>query len=329
MKENKSNTFSFINKHYIWQNEYGNRLTIRSMTQQLAFMITGGMDCKNIKEFEPYKYLYSNLFFGYVGTKVDEQAHKILAIRDAYNYGYDQKRLRADETLFVREDYKSIFSKYIEDIILDMFKKNGNINGTNQLLRRMYFFYNTKGDSEIDDEDIFSKQFRKYIRLKNGNEPDKNDNLLVKSALNMIYTGAAKSNGSDIPVTLNRESGYTQNVQYVIGTIKQGKVKIKIVKSVQFENYTQNQWIPKIMVEGNELNQVVNLPLLDYFEDLKNGVISTNIDAQLSKGIENIKSEILNIVLKDIEDDGDFSLIVLGTGTYDTVNFSISDERIS
>ena len=193
----------------------------------------------------------------------------------------------------------------------------------------MYFFYNTKGDSEIDDEDIFSKQFRKYIRLKNGNEPDKNDNLLVKSALNMIYTGAAKSNGSDIPVTLNRESGYTQNVQYVIGTIKQGKVKIKIVKSVQFENYTQNQWIPKIMVEGNELNQVVNLPLLDYFEDLKNGVISTNIDAQLSKGIENIKSEILNIVLKDIEDDGDFSLIVLGTGTYDTVNFSISDERIS
>lgn len=71
------------------------------------------------------------------------------------------------------------------------------------------------------------------------------------------------------------------------------------------------------------MHRNIDLPLLDYFEDLKNGIIDTNIDAQLSKGIESIKSEILPIA-KDEEDDM-FTLIVDTNEGYDEISFNISE----
>lgn len=35
--ENKTKVYEFINNHFIWLTEYGTRLTIRSMTEQLAY----------------------------------------------------------------------------------------------------------------------------------------------------------------------------------------------------------------------------------------------------------------------------------------------------
>ena len=330
LKDNKTNTIDFISKHYAWLNEYGTRLTIRNMTQQLAFMITGGVDCNNIKQHESYMYLYSNLFFGYVGTRIDDMAQKIYAIGESRKCGYDQKRLRVDETLFIKEDFSSVFSKTIVDIINEMQKNNGNINGLNSLLRRMYFFYNTSIDLARDTEDIFSRQFGRYIELKNtGAQPTAKDNDLIKRALNMIYTGSAKYSNHGIPVTLSRESGYTQNVQYVIDTLKTNKIKLISEASDQFGGYGKKQIRLVIQIDKTKLKQTINLPLLDYFEDLKDGIINTNIDAQLSKGIENIKSEILDIVLEDVADDEDFMLIVLGNGEFESVSFTISDGRIS
>ena len=41
------------------------------MTEQLAYMITGGMSCEEVTNNDAYKYLFSNLFFGYIGTKLN------------------------------------------------------------------------------------------------------------------------------------------------------------------------------------------------------------------------------------------------------------------
>lgn len=327
LKENRINTLEFIKKYYIWQNEYGSRLTIRSMTQQLAFMLTGGFNCEDVIDIEPYKYLYSNLFFGYIGTKEDQEARKIYAISESNRHGFDKRRLRVDEKLFVEENYATLFSDNIKQIILDMFKQNGNISGTDKLLRRMFFFYNIKSDLTGDYEDIFSKQFERYVKLKYSEEsPNRTDHSLVRCALNMIYTGIANENDASIPVTFNRETGYTQNVQYVIGSVRRNKVQLKKTEIDQFD-HVGKKYSLIIQVEGKQLKQEVNLPLLDYFEDLKNGIINTNIDAQLSKGIENIKSEILDIVLNDVE-EGEFSLIVLKNGGFETKSFSVGKDSI-
>lgn len=332
MVDNKVNTFDFINKHYIWLHEYGKRLTIRNMTQQLAFMFTGGYDCEEVKDNEPYLYLYTNLFFGFIGRNLDGNALKIPAIAEAANCKYEEKRLRVDETLFIKEDYNSLFSKDVVKIIEKTIKQNGYCNGFNEMFKRLYFFCNMAVSHEIDDEDIFSKQFDRYVELKyNHVKPSKKDNSLVKSALQMIYTGRSSQGATSLPVTFNRESGYTQNVQFVLDDIKLSSIQLKTFsndKLVCDTVYEKDDL--RIVINRQPLRQDITLPLFDYFEELKNGVINTNIDAQLSKGIENIKAEILDIVLQGDPDDDSFSLIVMkDDGDFDQKFLQIDEGRIS
>lgn len=328
MLSNKNNTLDFVRKHYLWLSEYGTRLTIRSMTQQLAFMFTGGVECNDVKEEEDYKYLYSNLFFGYVGITKDEKAQKILAIEEASKQEYDKKRLRADEKLFIEEDYKKVFSNDVEGIIKKTINNNGNISGLNPMIRRMYFFFNILTDHKEMDYDVFSPQFDRYIELKYKDEsPNIKDNELIKNALCMIYTGSIKQHNNDIPITLNRESGYTQNVQFVIENIKSNKIKIVKECKDDFDGCGDKRNVLKLSVDNMTLNQEITLPLFDYFEELKNGILNTNIDAQLSKGIENIKAEILDIVLsKGIDDE--LSMIVTTSNGYVQVDLDIVDGKI-
>ncbi len=331
MSENKDNTLDFIRKHYTWLNEYGKRLTIRNMTQQLSFMFTGGFDCEAITDEQPYRYLYSNLFFGYFGSIMDPRALNITAIKEANECRYEEKRLRIDENLSVKEDYEALFSQEISEIIRLTIKQNGHPSGFNEMFKRMYFFFNTQSNHDIDDEDIFSKQFDRYVNLKyGGKNPNTKDHNLIRSALQMIYTGTLNTNTINLPITLNRESGYTQNVQFVIDDIKLNTIQLRSTESKTLSTFNNKKYDLYISIGRNRLKQDITLPLFDYFEDLKNGIINTNIDAQLSKGIENIKAEILDIVLKDLLEEDTFALIIMNSdGGYEQINLTMEDGKIS
>ena len=75
--DNKDRVYEFIRYYYIWQTEYGTRLTIRSMTEHLAYIFTGGDGCEDVKPGKLHKKLFSNLFFGYEGiiASVDKGIH--------------------------------------------------------------------------------------------------------------------------------------------------------------------------------------------------------------------------------------------------------------
>lgn len=65
------------------------------------------------------------------------------------------------------------------------------------------------------------------------------------------------------------------------------------------------------------------MPLLNYFEELKNGIISTNVDPQLSHGIESLKAE-----LSELMDDSDetFEMIILRNSGVKAVSLEIADD---
>ena len=71
MAGQKEHVSSFIEKHYIWQQEYGNKLTVRQIVAHLAFTITGGLSCRQVKVSKGFRFrhLCSNSFFGYRGIK--------------------------------------------------------------------------------------------------------------------------------------------------------------------------------------------------------------------------------------------------------------------
>ena len=52
--------------------------------------------------------------------------------------------------------------------------------------------------------------------------------------------------------------------------------------------------------------------MLDHFEDLRDGVIATNIDPQLSHGIEDLKATLLSVA--DTDEDRLDMLVMSNTG---------------
>lgn len=317
----------FLNMHYIWMTEHGRRLTIRSMTEQLAYMLTGGFSCEEMFRTDAHKYLFSNLFFGYVGTLMNPKAQNILAVKEAANCGYDGKRIRSDESFLVNQSFTTTFGKDMSDILVEAQRKNAYVSGWTQLLRRAYYFTNIETDPKVLEqnyEDIFSRQFHRFLKLRNGEiTPMKMDAKLLCDALSMIYLGAM-NDGQTIPITLSRESGISQNVQMITGEINKKNIKI-IAQSTNDNMFhsSRNRYCLKIEINHQVLDSQITLPLLNYFEELKNGIISTNIDPQLSHGIESLKAEISEqIEAQEVV----FEMILLKNTGPKTVELEISED---
>ena len=323
----------FITKHYIWLTEHGKRLTIRSMAEQLSFMLTGGEKCLDsekcvdINKTKKYKYLFSNLFFGYRGINVDPQALRILSVKEANNCAYYSKRLRADEKLFIEEDY-SVFSQEVRDIIKEFknnISQNKNLYGEwMDFLRRTYLMLNIITDEKNireDWEDAFSKQFHRFCELRGGATISGYDHNLIREALSMIYLGNI-GNQNDLFLTLSHKSGITQNVQLITGYEKFSRIKLLSVDSKDsFFNKNIKKSKLLISVNGQVLDCEISLPLVNYFEELRNGIISTDIDPQLSHGVESIKAQ-LNSICGGYEN---FGMIIDGK---DNIDLRIEDEKI-
>lgn len=327
--KNKKQVYEFLNMHYVWLLEYGKRLTIRSMTEQLAYMITGGFQCTEVVVTDKYKYLFSNLFFGYVGTIVNPKALNIIAVKEAQNCGYDNRRLRIDEMLLINREYHEMICKEVAEIISDAEQKNVHVSGWIEFIRRTYFFTNIVTDEQIREhtyEDMFSKQYRRYLALRNGyTSPSKMDSNLVCDALSMIYVGTTYNDGM-IPLTLSRESGIAQNVQLITGNLYKKGIKLvqRTIKDGLLSDEKQRYSL-KLEVNKQELKSEITLPLLNYFEELKNGIISTNVDPQLSHGIESLKAELSEIVGE--EDKESFEMIILKNSGPKLVEFEIADNK--
>ena len=327
--KNKTTVYEFINNHFIWLTEYGTRLTIRSMTEQLAYMITGGMSCEEVTNIEAYKYLFSNLFFGYIGTKLNARALNIIAIAAANKCMYEHKRLRSDEKLLVSKEYNEIFGDAVKEIITDAEKNNAFIGGWTEFLRRTYLFTNIITDDVVksqDYEDVFSKQFKRYLALRDGTDtPSKTDANLIADALSMIYVGTP-SDGTEIPLTLSRESGITQNVQLITGTIPLRRLRVKAMNTKDSTfNKGKDRYELRLEIDRTSLDTVLTLPMLDYFEELKNGVIATNIDPQLSHGVERLKTQISEL-LEDDEDENVIEIVVLKNTGNDNIRLELTDD---
>lgn len=328
---NRQRVLNFLKYHYIWLIEHGTRLTIRSMTEQLSYMLTGGFECDQVVPMEKDKLLFFNLFFGYIGLKNNKRANIILAVKEAKKCNYDQKRLRADEVLFIGCDYDSVFGKDMAEIISDAKKYDGYLMGWQEFVRRAYIFTNiVTNDEDIkrDDEDIFSKQYNRFLELRDGrSKPAKYDASLVVDALSMIYLGTIATDGNeDIPITLSKESGLTQNVQLITGYILTRKLNLVAEKTrdIIFDE-AHSRYELRLKVENKILDCNITLPMLNYFDELRNGVISTNIDPQLSHGVESLKAQLSS--LRDNADDNAIEMIVLKNNKSCFYNLELTDDR--
>ena len=139
----------------------------------------------------------------------------------------------------------------------------------------------------------------------------------------MIYIGVSNINDSPLPLTLSRENGITQNVQLLEGKISTDKIQLKQKKTSDCTFGGKKKELV-LKIDDHELKTKINLPLLNYFNELKNGIISTNIDPQLSHGIESLKAELSECVKK--EENDELEIIILKTKGPKSIKLELSKD---
>lgn len=241
--------------------------------------------------------------------------------------GLDRKRVRSDEELLVRRNYRDLFGESMQKIIAEAEGTPDILyGGWAEELRRFYYFLNIRTDKEIiqqDVEDIFSRQFFYYVDIRSGkNKQTKYQKTLIENALRMMYLGSIKlENSSAIPITLSKDSGISQVVQLVVGMIQMNKMVIETESNCEISN---RKFKLVLRIRSEDVRFEINLPMLDYFEELKNGIIATNIDPQLSHGIDSLKAKLAEYAQREAEED-ELELIILGKKDYDLLKISVDN----
>ena len=294
---------AFIQNHYIWMQEHDRKFTIRQIVAHLAYSITGDMDCEDVAiqatEHSKSKYLFtmlfSNLFFGYRGFDVDSRSAMLASVRAIMSESYDRTRLQADEKLFVVEDYQS-FLPEVRTILSEIRENHGQTPANWQAaVRRTFILFDTdtdEGRSENLLRDVYSVCFPRYLRIRQGAKPDPKDKALILSALQMLFMGAGAGNKS-VKITLMRSSGLTQSVQLVLDELKSGKFSL-VPEEVSDFDESAHRYRLVMDVKGKRIAEIT-LPMLNYFYEISQGAIATNLDPLLSHGIDSIKAQLISV----------------------------------
>ncbi|WMJ22914.1 hypothetical protein RBG61_13115 [Paludicola sp. MB14-C6] len=330
--ENESKIFDFLHNHFIWQQEHGKRLTIRQIIAQITFALTAGLDCKDVKIIDNksylFKHLFSNALFGYNGFDINQKASSIQAIEDIQTNGYDRKCLISDEDLFIRQDITALHPG-IQELILDMKNHYSCVNSIkwNQALRRMYILFNIETNDIKNAETtktVFSKKFPRYLELRNGKSPNNDDKVLIMEAFSILFVGYICKNIKELPITLNRGNGISQSVQLLLGEISNKYINLKTIDtgSNLFEKDQKKQLF--IEAFGYRINQPISLPLLNYFEEIRSGAISTDISPQLTHGIDSIKAQMISLC-RENQDSESIELLVMETKGYGNIKLQETD----
>ena len=321
----------FIVKHYIYQQEYDKKLTIRQIVAHLTYSITGGLECEKVlnltdnslKSSYFFNYLFTNLFFGYVGFSINEEARTLKAVSDIIRQGYDEKRLQLDEKLFIKNDLTDI-PEEVRCLLKESEKwkfktgdnsssvdpesavQKANVKKNAELMselrqyaiRRAYLLTNVNTNEKEKRqllEDLFSSNYSRFLDLREGMQIGPFEKALVMDALQMLFMGNIQKN-EDIQITLKRSEDVQQSVQLGLYSFNSREIELRQEEVNDFnpkKRYKQYIFVNKIKITPN-----LSLPLINYFNEISRGVISTNIDPMLSQGIDSLKAQIMSLCEK-------------------------------
>ncbi len=316
IREKTERVTQFIENCYIWLGEHSHRTTIRQITSHLAFSITGGLSCDTIRtvtrKLYRYDYLFSNLFFGYAGHHPAKGADQITGITFVKEAGFDRRQTSVDYDLFHHDDYTKYYSATLGDYLtyIDRNIRRGS-PATQLVLRRAYLFFGQQEARQINTlqtEQTFSRWFSDYVRLRNhgGDVPEEMKRSIFR-AINILFIGEEmKESNKDtyhIYLTLRRNNEQSSNVQLKVGEIRKEELSLQ---ALPLYEYGENVMYGLFLCTGTNRFQI-SLPLLNYFEEIKDGIILTDVDPMLSNGIDSLKVQLLSEYGKRSERGGSSS----------------------
>lgn len=316
IQENRESVTTFIEAFYRWLYETDKRLTIRQILAHLTYSITGNLDCEtlNMKRVEEnlFNYHFANLFFGFIGTKNSSDALKIKAIQEIQSLRIDEKDLPNNYNIFVRNDFSKLKKevRYLTGKFWFNEMRFYNRNSSNlyldekpyllrKAMRRMQVIF---GECSIEEQDellakVFVPVFPKYLKMRE--QPLKKRELrileqMVIRALNALLVGSTEGLKTEgvLYLPLKRNDSGAQNVQLLLGKVEtneisivQEKIESKFDKEISFYQISLN-------FSRIKENFLLSLLLLDYFDNVARGSVSTKLNPSLTHGVDKMKAKI-------------------------------------
>lgn len=316
VNENFNNVERVITSYYRWLYETDKRLTIRQILSQLSYSITGNLTCESIKlnvsESLLYIYHFSNLFFGYKGVSINNDALQIKAIKELQSLGLDTKELKNDYKIFVRGDFENLTPKarsVIEPIWMKKMRRYTTLSidllredepyQLRKSVRRMEILFGNHNEETMPDllGRLFSPIYPEYLNSRatnlTGRELRDIKSKIIK-ALYFMLVGIPIDSGTDdvIYLPLNRKGKGIQSVQLLLGKIEASDIHIK-QKFVQ-SDYDSEENHFALELSFGRINErfPISLMLLDYFDKVSKGAVSTKLNPALSHGVDKMRSKL-------------------------------------
>ena len=303
---------AFVDNYYRFLYENDKRMTIRQMMGQISYGITGNLTCEKVCNKmlkEPFfTYNFANLFFGYKGLSLESDSKQIKGIEHIQGLGLDRIALNVDYKLFVNQDY-SFFADNVRPIIEDLSKKSRKhfqvTEATSETkknqqtetaklrsaVRRFYLIYGIDTEEyKISDmyNQIYGANYIDYKKMITSVQPSAMTRKMQSVVYNALYiknTGFLPVNSSDIllPLTLRREDEVYQSVLLVLGEVNKSDIKIVTQKvNNQLEDIEEKY---DLFIQLKDARFRLTLPMVNYFNNLIAGAVTSNNNPSLSHGI--------------------------------------------
>lgn len=316
VNENFNNVEQFITSYYRWLYETDKRLTIRQILSQLSYSITGNLTCESIEsnanESILYFYHFSNLFFGYTGVSTNTDAVQIKAIKELQSLGLDTKELKNDYNIFVKGDFEYLTPK-ARNVIEPIWQKKMRRYTTLSIdllredepyqlrksVRRMEILFGNHNEKTMNDllGRLFSPIYPEYLNSRvtelSGRELRSIKSKIVKALYFMLVGIPIDANADDvIYLPLNRKGKGIQSVQLLLGKIENSDIYIK-QKFVESDyDSDENHFALELSFGRVRERFPISLMLLDYFDKVSKGAVSTKLNPSLSHGVDKMKSKL-------------------------------------
>lgn len=353
LRETKHISLTRIELAYRRLREYGLRLTMRQMTGHLAYSLTGGWDCAMIHEHavspvppEPLDIFFSNRFFGYTGTGVDEQAKRMPAIQYLLDLNMGSKPFPAlDRMLWSQESDElpvvpANLARIFQPLLESTQQKNDDfasltIRETRMAIRRLYYVFCNEFPEVLSNflpEFLDSQMLEQSEVWQAGKGPQTIfRNQLLRKILHVLqeeYSGFQLSETEQehyLYITLRRcTEGYRQSVQLLLAEIPRSNFTLQW-RSLNQE-FKPIRYVLILVEKSSQSELRLDLPFLDFVLMRDMGEIGQRLNPGYKDRLERFKTQLLeyfegeNELLKLLEMNRD--------GTLQTRGLEIHDQQL-
>lgn len=315
--------------------EYGTRLTMRQITEHLAYMITSGLGQKELDIFQhkgispltQTQYMFYNRFFGDNGCVVDDDVLQMQAVRDVRTQEFGVWPSAAwERRLWARQDIsafewpiggcKNQFEQ-LRNIASRSLPSTGSFitpsQARDQIRRMLYFLYDFSiGEQVYINHFLNSPKILLWLSWQEGkNKLDAGEGFEIEHSIYHVlqehFTGlrlpenVQNSGDRRLYVTLSRKrSEVRQTAQIVLAYVAWSALKLKLVETKPAVGSSrvdmELEW-PDCEEEGLKLD----LPFLDYVTLRHFGEMNGNLKTSYINRLERFKARVQKFAALDDE----------------------------